>query len=67
MKGKYAEYHNNYAKEKLKRIPLDVKLDEYETIKDAAEIAGEPIITFIKNAIRKRIEQMQKLTGKGEE
>ena len=67
MKGKYADYHNAYAKEKLKRIPLDVKLEEYETIKDAAGEAGEPVITFVKNSIRKRIEQMQKLAGKGEE
>ena len=67
MKGKYADYHLNYAKEKLKRIPLDVRIEEYDQIKDAAAASGEPVITFIKNAIRNRIEQIRTFSGKGEE
>lgn len=45
-----------YAKTNLKRIPLDVKLAEYDRIKAAADAAGEPVNTYIKNAINARLE-----------
>lgn len=45
-----------YAKKNLKRIPLDVQLKEYELIKAAATAAGEPVNTYIKNAINRRME-----------
>ena len=45
-----------YAKKNLKRIPLDVQLKEYELIKAAATAAGEPVNTYIKNAITRRME-----------
>lgn len=45
-----------YAKKNLKRIPLDVQLKEYELIKAAATTAGEPVNTYIKNAITRRME-----------
>ena len=32
-----AQYDIRYAKEKLKRIPLDVKKEEYDEIKAAAD------------------------------
>ena len=35
------EYNIRYAKEKLKRIPLDVQKEKYEEIKAAADAAGE--------------------------
>ena len=44
-----------YAKEHLKRIPLDVQLDEYAQIKAAADQAGESVNGFIKAAIRARL------------
>ena len=44
-----------YAKEHLKRIPLDVKLEEYAQIKAAADQAGESVNGFIKQAIRSRL------------
>lgn len=47
-----------YAKSNYKRIPLDVKLSEYEEIKKASEIAGEPVNTFIKKAIKDRIKDL---------
>jgi len=45
-----------YAKENLKRIPLDVQKDKYEEIKAAAEKAGETVNGYIKKAIDKRME-----------
>jgi len=45
-----------YHKEHMKRIPLSVQITEYETIKAAAQAAGEPVNTYIKNAIRARMD-----------
>lgn len=45
-----------YARKNLKRIPLDVQLSEYDRIKAAADAAGEPVNTYIKNAINARLE-----------
>lgn len=48
-------YNMRYQREKLKRIPLDVQITEYETIKAAALAAGETVNGFIKAAVRARI------------
>ena len=40
-----------YAKENLKRIPLDVQKEKYEEIKAAADGAGETVNGYIKKAI----------------
>ena len=50
-------YDINYAKEKLKRIPLDVKKEKYEQIKKSAEQAGESVNGYIKKAIDLRMDQ----------
>ncbi len=52
-----AMYDINYAKEKLKRIPLDVKKEKYEQIKKSAEQAGESVNGYIKKAIDLRMDQ----------
>ena len=52
---KQAQYTMKYAREKLKRIPLDVKTEEYEQIKAAALAAGETVNGYIKAAVRARI------------
>ncbi len=49
------KYDLQYAKDKLKRIPLDVKKEKYAEIKAAAESAGEPINGYIKKAIDERM------------
>ena len=51
------EYHNTYAKEKLKRIPLDVTKEKYEEIKDHASKHSESINGFIKRAIDETMEK----------
>lgn len=46
-----------YAKENLKRIPLDVQKEKYEQIKAAADAVGEKVNTYIKKAIEERMER----------
>ncbi len=53
------EYNIRYAKEKLKRIPLDVQKEKYEAIKAAADAAGEKVNGYIKKAIDERMEREQ--------
>ena len=52
---KTKEYRYKYEREKLKRIPLDVQISEYQDIKQAADKAGQSVNGFIKQAIRDRI------------
>ena len=52
-----AKYDIQYAKSKLKRIPLDVKKEEYEQIKAAADAAGESVNGYIKQAIKQRMQR----------
>ena len=49
------EYNKNYAKNRLKRIPLDVQKEKYEEIKNAAENAGETVNGYIKKSIDMRL------------
>lgn len=58
-------YNMRYQREKLKRIPLDVQLSEYETIKAAALAAGETVNGYIKTAIRARIAAGADVAGDG--
>lgn len=51
------KYDIQYAKEKLKRIPLDVKKEKYEEIKAAADAVNEPVNGYIKKAIDERMER----------
>lgn len=50
------KYDLDYAKNKLKRIPLDVQKDKYEQIKESANQAKETVNGYIKKAIDMRIE-----------
>ena len=53
------KYDIQYAKNKLKRIPLDVQKEKYDEIKAAAVIAEESVNRYIKNAISQRMEREQ--------
>ena len=53
------KYDIQYAKNKLKRIPLDGQKEKYDEIKAAAVIAGESVNRYIKNAISQRMEREQ--------
>lgn len=45
------EYHNAYAKEKIKRIPLDVSKEKFAEIQEHIAGRGESVNGFIKRAI----------------
>lgn len=54
---KRKEYIYQYAKEKLKRIPLDVPKATYEEIKNHATARNESINGFVKRAIAETMER----------
>lgn len=49
------DYFNKYKKENYKRIPLDVRPEEYENIKNHAASKDESVNGFIKRAINETI------------
>lgn len=51
------KYNMEYAKSKLKRIPLDVQKEKYDEIKEAASLHGESVNGYIKKAIDQRMER----------
>lgn len=51
------EYNIEYAKRKMKRIPLDVQNTKYDEIKAHAEKQGETVNGFIKRAIDEQIKR----------
>ena len=48
-----------YHEKKIKRVPLDMQIEDYEKLKAAADAAGERVNEYIKNAIRQRMNQQQ--------
>ena len=54
---KKKQYDIQYAKENLKRIPLDVPKATYEEIKAHAEAHSESVNGFIKRAINDTMER----------
>ncbi len=48
-------YTMEYAKKRLKRIPLDVQIEKYDEIKKASDKAGETVNGYIKKAIDNRL------------
>ena len=51
------EYLYNYQKEKLKRVPLDMQLSDYERLKEAATRADQTVNGYIKQAISEKMER----------
>lgn len=49
------ECQKRYNKEHIKRIPLDMQIEEYEEIKHLADAEGIGVNTFIKKLIRESI------------
>ncbi len=57
------EYSIKYAKEKLKRVPLDLTLEKYAELKAAAESNGESINGMIKRLINAEIDRIKAESG----
>ena len=62
-KGSY-ESSKKYKEKNIKRVPLDVQIEMYERIKQAAEANGETVNGFIKQAISERLNRVQTDTGR---
>lgn len=52
---KKTTYDLKYARERLKRVPLDLTLDDYAVVQMAAEAAGESINGYIKKSVAQRM------------
>ena len=61
MKEERKEYLLKYARENLKRVPLDVPKDFYAQIQNAAAAAGESVNGYIKAAVIQRMEKEGRL------
>ena len=46
-----------YKEKKIKRVPLDMQISDYEKLQSAASEAGEKVNEYIKKAIRQRMER----------
>lgn len=46
-----------YKAKKIKRVPLDMQLSDYEALKGIAEQTGETINGYIKRAIAERMDR----------
>lgn len=57
---KNVDYKLKFAKEKYKRIPLDIPIELAEKWKNAAKMAGIPLNTLIKSAVNEKIESLEK-------
>lgn len=44
-----------YAREHLKRVPLDMQQEDYNALKQAADKAGIPVNRYIKIAIQEKM------------
>lgn len=61
-KGSY-ESSKKYKEKNIKRIPLDVQIELYESLKQVAEKNGETVNGFIKTAIAERMEKLNRDTA----
>lgn len=50
------KYTNEWKRKNVKRISLEVSHDKYNEIKSAADLKGEKVNSYIKNAIDMRLE-----------
>lgn len=47
-----------YKEKNIKRVPLDMQIELYEALKQAAEAQGETVNGFIKTAIKERMDKL---------
>lgn len=59
------EASKKYKAGKIKRVPLDMQITDYEALQAAANAAGEKVNTYIKKAIAQRMEREQAQAGGG--
>lgn len=57
------EKFEQYRKEHLKRVPLDMQRHEYDRLKAHAVMAGVPVNRYIKDALAARMDKEDKKEG----
>ncbi|WP_308685197.1 hypothetical protein [Stomatobaculum longum] len=57
---------NAYKKRAYKRVSLEIKKADYERIRAAADVAGEPVNAYIKRAISAQMQREGKTAGAAE-
>lgn len=55
--NKRIEYQLKYAKNKYKRVPLDLTKDKYQEVKAAADRSGSSVNGYIKSAIDEKLDR----------
>ena len=50
-------YHREYRKNKLKRVSLELPIEQYEIVKEHTKKTNEPINTFVKRAITETMQR----------
>lgn len=58
MSEERKNYLYSYKKQRLKRVPLDMQIADYEALKATADQAGQTVNGFIKQAIAEKLERM---------
>lgn len=64
-KSDKSKYDMAYAKNNIKRVPLDMQKADYEQLKAAAEARNEKVNEYIKRAIKERMERDNLMNGTG--
>lgn len=54
---KKKNYDRLYVKNNMKQIPLKMQLSDYEKLSDYCNAHSVPVATFIKSAIREKMER----------
>ena len=57
------EKFEQYRKEKLKRVPLDMQKTEYERLKVHAQMKGMAVNGYIKETLKERMDKEDKQLG----
>ena len=57
IKRMIKESQRKYNAKHIKRVPLDMQIEEYEKIKELADVQGIGVNTFIKNLLKQSIER----------
>lgn len=51
------QYNLQYKKKTYKRIPLDMRIEDYDELKAYCDNKGVPVQTFIKQAIQDKMSE----------
>lgn len=56
-------YLKEYRKEKLRRVPVEFRLDYYQRLKNVAELEGTTVTKLIKSVVDTELRRLEKRNG----